>query len=238
MSRTQIYADADALTAASAELVVEAARAAIAARGEFRLALSGGSTPRPIYELLATPDYAARIDWGRVSIWFGDERCVPPDHATSNYRMAREALLDRVPVHEDNIHRMRGEDPPEQAAADYEAQLAGQPLDLVLLGMGDNGHTASLFPGLPAVTEEKRRVLAQYVEVAGMWRITLTPPAINAAHEVAFVVAGRGKAAMLHRVLEGPRRPVELPAQAIHPASGLLHWMIDREAAARLEQDS
>lgn len=230
----------EAVTAATADSLVIAAGAAIAARGRFLLVLSGGSTPKALYELLATPAYATRIDWTRVHVFWGDERCVPPDDRSSNYRMAREALLDRVPISPEAIHRMRGEDPPEQAAAAYEADLrqvfgAGPPrFDVVLLGMGDNGHTASLFPGLTAVRERSRWVVAEYVGEVKMWRLTLTPPALNAAANVLFVVVGGDKASMLSRVIEGPRDVDALPAQVIAPTQGLLTWMVDSAAAARL----
>ncbi len=162
--------------------------------------------------------------------------------------MAKEALFDKVPIPAENLHRVHGEAPPEQAAADYERTLigcfGGDPIngkaperspDLVLLGMGDNGHTASLFPGLPAITETRRWVMAQYVEVAGMWRVTLTPVFINAARCVAFLVSGVGKAAILSRVLEGPYEPTVLPSQIVAPTHGALNWLIDRAAAAELK---
>jgi len=230
----------EAVTAATADALVDAAATAIAARGRFLLVLSGGSTPKALYELLATPAYAARIDWTRVHVFWGDERCVPPDDRSSNYRMAREALLDRVPISPQAIHRMRGEDPPEQAAAAYEADLrqvfgaGASRFDLVLLGMGDNGHTASLFPGLTAVRARARWVVAEYVGEVDMWRLTMTPPALNAAVRVLFVVVGADKAPMLSRVLEGPRDVELLPAQAIVPTDGVLTWMVDAAAAAKL----
>jgi 6-phosphogluconolactonase len=185
-----------------------------------------------------------------VQVFFGDERGVPPDDPRSNYHMVRTALLERVPLPAANIHRIRGEEDPERAAADYAATLqrtfggdaaAGGPppegFDLILLGMGDNGHTASLFPGLAAVTERRRWVMALYVEVAGLWRITLTPVIINAARKTAFLVAGAPKAEMLHRVLEGPYQPVVLPSQIVKPTSGELHWLVDAPAAARLGRE-
>jgi len=230
----------EAVTAATADAIVAAAAEAIAARGRFLLVLSGGSTPRALYELLATPAYAGRVDWHRTHVFWGDERCVPPDDRSSNYRMAREALLDRVPISPETIHRMRGEDPPQAAAAAYEADLRkifGAPVprfDVVLLGMGDNGHTASLFPHLTAVRETSRWVVAEYVGEVSMWRLTLTPPALNAAARVLFVVVGGDKAPMLSRVLEGPRDIDLLPAQVIAPADGVLTWVVDTAAAAKL----
>jgi 6-phosphogluconolactonase len=225
---------------AAAERFVAASAAAVAARGRFTVALSGGSTPKALYARLAAPACASRIDWARVHVFWGDERCVPPDHASSNFRMAREALLDHVPVPKEQVHRLRGEDDPHAAAAAYEAELrAAFPdgvarLDLALLGMGDNGHTASLFPGLSAVREADRWVVAERVDEVGMWRLTLTPPALNGAAAVVFLVAGPDKAAMLARVLEGPRNVDLLPVQAIAPVDGTVTWLVDDAAAAQL----
>ncbi len=238
MMPTQIYPDTESLVAGTAELISGLAVRSIAERGRFTIALAGGNTPRPVYERLASASHAGRIDWSRVQVFFGDERCVPPEDPRSNYQMARAALCDHVPIPSGNIHRMRGEEAPEQAALAYKselrASLLGDRFDLVLLGMGDNGHTASIFPGLAAVTETDRWVLAQYVEVMGMWRVTLTPPAINAARHVVFLAAGAGKAEMLLRVLQGPYDPVVLPSQIIRPTQGELHWLVDQAAAARL----
>jgi len=245
----EVSANRDALMEAAASEFVAAARAAIGAHGRFVTALSGGSTPRALFELLATERFASSVDWNHVQVCWGDERAVPPDAAASNYRMAREALLDHVPIPAAHIHRIRGEDPPPVAAEAYERTLrtlfatpVGPPrsdhrarFDLVLLGMGDNGHTASLFPGLHAVREGHRWVVAESVAEVGMWRITLTPVVLNAAAEILFLVAGADKAAMLHRVLDGPVRPDELPAQVVAPHDGGLRWLVDTDAAARLE---
>jgi 6-phosphogluconolactonase len=232
-----------ALMEAAAERLVTRAAEAIGTSGRFTVALAGGSTPKGLYQLLATPRYAPRIDWARVHVFWGDERCVPPDDPASNYRMARETLLDHVPVPPSNVHRIHGEDPPTAAAAAHEQELRrvfstregppGASFDLVLLGMGDNGHTASLFPGLTAVHERARWVVAEHVAEVSMWRVTLTPPVINAASDVVFLVSGPGKAAMLQRVLEGPRQPDVLPAQAIIPRGGAT-WFVDAVAAADL----
>ena len=237
LAEAVVYPDGPSLVAAAAGLVVERANEAIAARGKFSIALSGGNTPKPVYARLAS----ARLDWSRVHVYFGDERCVPPDDLLSNYRMAKEALLDRIAIPPANVRRMRGENPPEAAAAQYEEALrsglgADGRLDLVLLGLGDDGHTASLFPGLAAVTETQRWVFASYVEAAGRWRISLTPPVINAAGLVAFLVEGAGKADVLRRVLLGPRQPVVLPAQAIRPAERPALWLLDAAAAAKLDR--
>jgi 6-phosphogluconolactonase len=226
-----------------AERVVAHARHAIAYRGRFLLALSGGSTPRPLYELLASPRFATRIDWTRVHMFWGDERCVPPDQPESNYRMAREALLDHVPLPPANVHRIRGEDEPAEAAAAYEELLGAffgsreispkDSFDLVLLGMGADGHTASLFPGSAAARETRRWVVASPGPQPGSWRVSLTPVLLNAAENVTFLVTGADKAERLKDVLENGQ-PDLLPAQLIRPTHGALHWMIDAAAAARL----
>jgi 6-phosphogluconolactonase len=250
MPRTvEVAADRGAFMEAGASAFVAAARAAIGARGRFVTALSGGSTPRALFELLATERFASSVDWSRVHVCWGDERAVPPDAAASNYRMACEALLDHVRIPPSQVHRIRSEDPPQVAAEAYERTLRtlfatpvgpprpepGARLDLVLLGMGDNGHTASLFPGLHAVHEAERWVVAESVAEVGMWRITLTPVVLNAAAEVVFLVSGADKAAMLHRVLDGPVDPDALPAQIVAPHHGRLRWLVDGDAAARLE---
>ena len=230
-----VYADLSTLIAGAADFVAESAAEAIAARGSINIALSGGNTPRPVYQRLAS----VAIDWKRVHVFFGDERCVPPGDARSNYHMARAALLDHVAIPPENLHRMRGEDPPEAAAEAYEVELRnalgeGGRLDLVLLGLGHDGHTASLFPGLAAVTETRRLAMAAYVEFVGMWRLTLTPPTINAARRVVFLVSGDDKAEVLHRVLQGPRQPIVLPAQAIRPSEKPALWLLDAAAASKL----
>lgn len=241
------YPDRDTLIRETAEFIVDLAGRAIANEGQFTIALSGGDTPKPLYQLLATPAYKQRIEWSKVLVFFGDERCVPPEDHRSNYRMARMTLLDHVDIPAENVYRMRGEDDPERAANQYAEELEkvfggrsgeGEPakgFDFVLLGIGDNGHTASLFPGLAGVLEQSRWVLAQYVEVVGMWRLTLTPVVINAARNAAFLVAGSDKADVLSRIIEGPRKPIVLPAQIIKPTHGDLYWMLEQGAAARLQ---
>jgi 6-phosphogluconolactonase len=251
MSKITVYPDNESLISGAADFIADQAGRAIAERGRFTLALSGGNTPRPVYARLATAEYRDRIDWSKVLVFFGDERCVPPDDPRSNYLMVRTALFDHVPLPPENIYRIRGEEAPEKAAADYTYALqrtfggdtvAGGPppegFDLILLGMGGNGHTASLFPGLSAVTETFRWVMALYVEVVGMWRVTMTPAVINAARQVAFLVSGANKADMLQWVLEGPYQPVVLPSQIIKPTPGELHWLLDAPAAAKLRRES
>ena len=244
MAEIEIFPDRETFTEMAAEHVTRLSAEAIAEDGAFSLALSGGSTPRPLYSLLASERFAKRIEWPQVHVFWGDERSVPPENAQNNYRMAREALLDAVPLLPDHIHRIRGEDDPKQEASRYEEEVKaffgsspgdGSPrtgFNLVLLGMGENGHTASLFPGLPAVTEQVRWVMAQYVEAVSMWRITLTPVVINAAKNIIFLVSGIEKAQTLADVLEGPLQPEVWPAQIIKPKQGRLIWLVD-EAAAR-----
>jgi len=231
----EVLPSAPALADAVAGRFIAAAGDAIDSRGRFVVALSGGSTPRDTYRRLGSEALVSSVMWSRVQVLWGDERCVPPHHAESNYRMARETLLDRVPVPTANVHRIHGEDDPTIAAADYERTLrALLQIDLVLLGLGEDGHTASLFPGSAAVHEQARWVMAVRAGATSMWRITLTPAVINAAAEVLFLVSGAAKAGILRRVLEGPRRPEELPAQAIAPANGRVRWYVDAAAAADL----
>jgi len=237
-AEAMVYPDAAALVVGAADLIAREASDAIAKRGRFSIALSGGNTPRPVYERLAGLKV---VDWGRALIFFGDERCVPPDDSRSNYRMARMSLLDRAPIPPENVHRMRGEDAPRLAAdayADEYARALGPSgrLDLNLLGLGDNGHTASLFPGLAALEETRRAIVAAYVEVVGMWRLTMTPPTINAARRVVFLVSGAAKADIVARVLQGPRDPTVLPAQIVGPADSRPLWLLDAEAASKLRR--
>lgn len=234
-----MFEDAASLTAAAAEEVANAARRAITEHGRFAWALSGGSTPRALYRRLAD-DYRTRIDWSRVHFFWGDERHVPPDHAESNYRMAREAMLDALSPPPANVHRIRAEEPDASVAAElYAAELraffalsAGEwpRFDQVLLGLGNDGHTASLFPGGEAVQERERLVVAPWVEAQSTFRITLTPPVINHAARAVFLVSGDGKAEALRAVLEGAREPERYPARIVE---GNVLWMVDR-AAARL----
>ena len=227
---------ATALADAVAGRFIAAAGDAIDSRGRFVVALSGGSTPRDTYRRLGSEALVSRVMWSRVQVLWGDERCVPPHHAESNYRMARETLLDRVPIPAANVHRIHGEDDPATAAEVYEATLRTLlRIDLVLLGLGEDGHTASLFPGSAAVHERTRWVMAARASAASLWRITLTPVVINAAAEVLFIVSGAAKAGILRRVLEGPRRPQSLPAQAIAPTNGRVRWCVDAAAAAELQ---
>ena len=219
----------------AAERIIAAARRAADEDRTFSLALAGGSTPKALYELLATAPYKSRIEWPRVEIFFGDERTVPPDHKDSNYKMAHEALLSKVPLPGDNVYRMKGELDPNEAAKQYgqmlKEKVGEDGLDMVLLGMGDDGHTASLFPETAALDEAKHRCVANFVPKLDTWRITLTAPFINRSRDVLILVAGASKAARLAEVLEGPRDPRRLPVQLIQPAHGRTTWLTDVAAA-------
>jgi 6-phosphogluconolactonase len=247
----RVLPDASAVQRAAAEEFSARVEAAVAARGVALVALSGGSTPRGLYALLADPalPYRARVPWAALHVFWGDERHVPPDHPDSNYRMAREALLARVPVPEASVHRIPAEDPDaDRAARRYAATLREvfgahgrlegpwPRFDLVLLGMGADGHTASLFPGTDAVDEMARPVAAPWVPAVRSRRITLTAPVLNGADAVVFLVAGADKAETLAAVLEGPRRPERYPSQLVRPARGALLWLVDRAAGSGLSR--
>lgn len=237
--------DAAALAEATADVIVNAAQEAVRASGRFSLALSGGSTPHGLYTLLATDDRRrAAIAWDKVDVFWGDERHVPPDHPDSNFRMANDALLSHVPIDPAHVWRMKGEYADASTAADeYERDLrdafrlrAGEMprFDLVLLGIGTDGHTASLFPGTPVLTVTERLVASSRVPRLQTDRITLTVPVLNNAACALFQVEGAEKSAVLKDVLEGPYHPERLPAQVVRPHQGRLLWIVDRSAASRL----
>lgn len=232
-----VHSTLEELARAAADDFVKLAQDCIADHGRFTVALTGGSTTRDTYELIATDPYASRVDWARVYVFWGDERCVPPSDDASNFRMARVALLDHVPIPPQNVHRMRGEVEPAAAAAAYESlvdEIVSDRFDLIHLGMGADAHIASLFPGSDALHETTRKVCAEYVDDVGMWRITLTPVVINGAANITFIVAGTNKAAAVARVLQGPRDPNSVPAQIVAPNGGRVVWLIDAEAASLL----
>ena len=234
-----VHETPEELAEAAARDFAAKAEAAMGERGRFAVALAGGSTPKATYEILAR-DYAHQLDWSGVHVFFGDERTVPPEHEDSNYRMAYEALLSHVPV--GSIHRMRGELSPGEAAAAYEEELreffeaSDEPpsFDLILLGIGEDGHTASLFPNTPALDVADRWVVENPVEKLDTIRLTLTVPVLNASRAVNFLVAGEGKAEALKEILEGDADPHEYPAKLVRPAGGELTWMMDRAAASSL----
>lgn len=239
--------DAEQVSRAAAEEFVRLARSAIVARGRFTVTLSGGSTPRRLYELLAEAPFRGRVDWPNLEFFWGDERAVPPDHKDSNFRMTHEVLLRRIEISDAQVHRLQAEREDRDAAArDYEAEIArvfGVPggteppaFDLVLLGMGPDGHTASLFPHTSALKETARWVVANHVPKLASYRLTLTPVILNRAACVMFLVAGDDKAAVLGEVLGGKHDPERLPSQLISPVAGRLLWLIDRAAASRLRR--
>jgi 6-phosphogluconolactonase len=246
MAWTQVFPDIEHLSLAAAERFIALASEAMAARGRFSVALAGGSTPRVLYSLLASETFSGRVDWPRVAVYWGDERCVPPEDSRSNYRLAQETLLARVPVPAASVHRIRGEAEPAAAAAEYERLLRqrlgdtgddsppASGFDLVLLGMGDDGHTASLFPHTPPLDEQTRWAMPNWSAETSTWRVTLTAPVLNAARQTLFLVSGSTKAERLARVLEGPHDPHALPAQLIRPVHGQVTWFVDQGAAARL----
>ncbi len=237
--------DAGALARRAAQYFVEMVNEAVDARGRARIAISGGSTPKAAFRLLADPGqrFRAAMPWDKLDLYWVDERTVPPDDPDSNYRMTKENLLSRVPLAAEQVHRMEGELEPEAAAARYESELrnsfklegAESPrFDLISLGMGPDGHTASLFPHTAALHEMGRMVTANHVPQLDTWRITLTWPVINHASSVFFLIAGADKAERVGEVFMGPRDPERLPSQLIWPSSGILTLFLDKAAAALL----
>lgn len=240
MTKVRVLEDAAALAEAAAEEVVRAAGEAVENHGRFTIALSGGSTPEALYQRLASDDFRDRLPWNAIHLFWGDERHVPPGHPESNFRMVREAMLDLVPVPPENVHRIRAEEEAERAAEEYEVEMrsffalaSGEwpRFDLVLMGLGPDSHTASLFPGSPAITENERLVVAPWVEAHHTFRVTLTPPVFNHAAELLFLVSGEKKAPAVHAVIEGERDPMRYPAQIVE---GNVVWMVDRAAARDL----
>lgn len=247
MTRIEISQSAEALSRAAAERFVRSTTAAVRARGRCSVALSGGSTPRSVYRVLAYEPYRSQVRWDQIEFFWGDERHVPEDHAESNYRMAAETLLSRVPVHPEHIYRVHAEiADAARAAQEYEDEIrvsfgggdTTPRFDLVLLGLGTDGHTASLFPGTPALAERRRLCVENWVSALNTHRITMTLPVFNAAREVVFIVSGVEKAPIVREVLPDRATPgaevthaSPLPAQLIQPEDGDVWWMLDRAAA-------
>lgn len=237
-----ISPDSTSLTVHAAEEFVKQAGAAIAARNRFSVALSGGSTPKVLFEMLASERFRDLVDWSKVYFFWGDERSVPPDHKDSNFRMANDAMLKPLNIPEANIFRIQAEKGAAEAAALYRQVLAEffapdefPRFDLLYLGMGDDGHTASLFPHTEALQEQSLAVVENYVPKFQTTRITLTIPAINHARHIVFLASGASKAEMLVQVLEGDHQPETLPSQFIRATSGTLTWMVDAPAAEKLQ---
>lgn len=238
-----ICRDSADLNRRAAEEFIRLAHRAVESAARFTVALSGGSTPRGLYELLALDAYKERVPWPRVHLFWGDERCVAPDHPDSNYRMVREALLSRISLPEENVHRMAGEQEPALAASEYENELKKSfhlsegvlpRFDLILLGIGEEGHTASLFPGSAALGESRHMVVAHYVEKLKTHRLTLTLPVLNQGAEVVFLVSGHKKAEIVKEVLANDGASSMLPAARVRPLAGRLTWLITQDAAALL----
>ncbi len=237
MSQIHIHPDAETAARAAAERFVAAAEAAIASRGRFGAALSGGNTPLPTYRSLAS-DFAGRINWAKTHLFWVDERCVPPNDEASNYGAVQSALLAKIPIPNDNVHRMEGDLPPREAAARYWRLLDDffghkLQLDFVLLGMGADAHTASLFPGDAALSATVPVTVV--TRDADHTRVTLTAPTINGAREICFLVTGAEKADALWEVHHGAPDPLKLPAQVIHPLDGKMYWLLDEKAANFVE---
>ncbi|MDX1418224.1 MAG: 6-phosphogluconolactonase [Candidatus Promineifilaceae bacterium] len=240
----RVFSNQSSLVRSAAGLIFQEASTAIADRGRFHFVLSGGSTPAPLYKYLAEPEQQEEISWERTHFYWGDERCVPPDDPGSNYRQAKMLLLDHLPVLPERIHRMKGELSPEEAASEYAAQLSilGEEgrkwprFDVVLLGMGEDGHTASLFPGSRSDEYENKSVIpvtAHYGDRPSD-RISLTPQVFNGARMILFLVVGEGKAQAVEAVIDGPHAPHKWPAQRIKPDDGLIYWLLDEAAANRI----
>jgi 6-phosphogluconolactonase len=230
----RIFSGRAQLAQAAAEYLVGVMRASVAARGRCAVALAGGHTPRPVYERLAEPPLVARVPWEALEIFFGDERAVGPEDADSNYRMAADAMLERVPLDAARVHRIAAEGPDREAAArDYE-RLLPERLDLLLLGMGPDGHTASLFPGGAALHERRRRVVPVTGTGPVTERISITPPVIEAARDIVVLVAGPDKAAAVRAALGGPGAPEELPIRLALRGT----WFLTADAAARWKEET
>jgi 6-phosphogluconolactonase len=239
--KVQVLPDLEAISREAATLFVNASRNAMAARKKFTVAISGGSTPRRLYTLLSSSPYCDQVDWQKVHFFWTDERCVHKEDEASNFKVAFDRLLSKVRVPDANIHRIKGEEDPEKAARDYEADIrkffgaSGLPVfDLVLLGMGEDGHTASLFPASKSLEETARLAVPVYLDKPNWNRITLTLPVLNNAAQIIFLVVGSSKAAVLSEILSDGEKKREFPAGRITPVQGKVTWLIDREAAGRV----
>jgi 6-phosphogluconolactonase len=238
--QVSVFPDIDELSRAAAQRFASLSEAAIRSHGRFATALSGGSTPRRLYSLLGSSPYRENIEWNKVHIFWADERCVAPSHEASNYELVADVMLSRVAVPEEHIHRIHGEEGPRQAAAAYEEELhrffaasPGPIFDLVLLGVGVDGHTASLFPGSAELQEKSRDVVAVYREKPDIDRVSLTLPVLNRAANVLFLVAGNDKADIVYEVLKSGNEK-QYPAGLVQPVDGILSWFIDEAAASKI----
>jgi len=236
----KVLKDEESVLRALADFIVSKSKEVIARQGKFSIALSGGSSPKKLFEILASDAYRKKVEWKKVFFFFGDERYVPLDHKDSNYRMAEKALFEPLDILQEQIFAVNTALPPALAAQDYEMRMLnhfGDPacrFDLILLGLGDNSHTASLFPYTKVLHEKKALIKEIFVDEVNMYRITFTAPLINAAHVVAFLVYGESKAAAVHHVLEDPTDIEIYPAQLISPVDGELYWFMDEAAADKI----
>lgn len=239
----QVFSDLEKISHKAAEMFVNVSRTCFISQGKFSVALSGGSTPKRLYSLLGSVEYRPQIDWQRVHFFWADERCVPKDHKESNFKTVFDTLLSKITIPGENIHRIRGEEDPDKAAIDYEEDvrkffgMLGLPMfDLVILGMGEDGHTASLFSGSKALEERGRLVVPVDLEKPKINRITLTLPVLNNAAQIFFLVTGRSKATILSEILGNGRKKEQYPAGLIRPIQGRLLWLIDQEASGKLKR--
>jgi 6-phosphogluconolactonase len=239
-----VFPDLEALSRAAATSFVDTSRKSITSKGTFTVALSGGSTPRSLYLLLSSDHYTRAIDWQHVHVFWADERCVPPDREQSNFKLAFDAFLSKVPIPRGNVHRIKGEESPEQGAKEYNAALSeffGQSVlpafDLILLGLGEDGHTASLFPGSPALAEQEHLAVAIRKQPPELDRISLTLPVLNNALRIIFLVSGKAKAPIVQEILENPEAKRKYPAGLVRPATDGLFWLVDKAAAALLRKE-
>lgn len=235
--KLHVYESTDLMNEAVADLIIRTAAESIQARGRFVLSLSGGHTPAKLFSLLSSPSYRDQIDWQKTFVFWGDERCVPMSDERNNAHMARSLMLDKIDIPQSNVFPIQVEMSPSEAARSYEQSIKdffgkeAAHFDLILLGLGDNGHTASLFPGTPVIHESEHLVQEVYVEDQKEWRITMTVPLINEARNIAFLISGKGKANILNIVLNAPFQPDLYPAQLILPGHGHLYWFADKDAA-------
>jgi len=240
-SQIKVFSDLEVMSHKAAEIFIDISRSCITSRVKFSVAISGGFTPRRLYTLLASKYYCSQVDWQHTHLFWVDERCVSKEHEESNFRTAFDTLISKVPIPEGNIHRIKGEEAPDQAARDYEEELwkffgmPGLPIfDLIILGMGEDGHTASLFPGSKTLEETIRLAVPVYLEKQNRNRISLTLPVLNNAAQIIFLVAGCPKAIVLAEILGDGEKKGRFPAGLITPLHGNMTWLIDREAAGKL----
>lgn len=238
----QVLSDLEAISHRAAQIFVGLSRSGMASRGKFSVAISGGSTPRRLYTLLSSPPYRNQVDWQRVHFFWADERCVPIEDEGSNFKAAFDRLLSKVPIPDGNIHRIKGEEEPEKVARAYEEDIkkffgiSGLPVfDLVILGMGEDGHTASLFPGSKSLEETDRLAVPVYLDKPNWNRITLTLPILNNAAQILFLVTGQAKADVVSEILRDGEKKRQFPAGLISPIQGNVTWLIDQEAAGKLK---